>query len=110
MDDLETQKSAQFTNSFFNSGDNWNTNGLEEAWENESHLLDNESFTQIMDICMEDLPSKWRMAILSKFILDKDAGLICQDLNITKSNYWQVIHRAKLMLKKCLELKWFGVG
>jgi RNA polymerase sigma-70 factor (ECF subfamily) len=31
---------------------------------------------------------------------------ICQELEITTSNYWQIVHRSKLLLKKCLELKW----
>lgn len=110
IDDLEVQNAKQFTDSFFDSGDNWEANGLEGAWENENHLLDNPSFSQTMKVCIEDLPPKWRMAVLSKYIMEKEAILICQELNITKSNYWQVIHRSKLLLKKCLELKWFGVG
>jgi hypothetical protein len=28
------------------------------------------------------------------------------ELEITTSNYWQIVHRSKLLLKKCLELKW----
>ena len=41
-----------------------------------------------------------------KYLTDKNADEICQELEITLSNYWQVVHRAKLLLKKCLEMKW----
>jgi RNA polymerase sigma-70 factor (ECF subfamily) len=39
-------------------------------------------------------------------ILKKKTEAICQELEITASNYWQIVHRSKLLLKKCLELKW----
>lgn len=99
---------SQFTDSFFNPIGNWKANGLEEAWTDEEHLLDNAAFNEVMEICMNDLPAKWRLAILSKFLLEKEAVAIFQDLDITASNYWQVIHRAKLLLKKCLEVNWFA--
>ena len=55
---------------------------------------------------MEDLPQKWKFAVTSKYLTDKKADEICQELEITVSNYWQIVHRAKLLLKKCLEMKW----
>lgn len=98
---------SQFTDSFFNGADNWKANGLEEAWTKESHLLDDPAFNRVMEICIEDLPNKWRLAILSKYLLQKESVEICQELEITESNYWQVLHRGKLLLKKCLEVNWF---
>ena len=104
----QEDSTSQFTDSFFNSIGNWKANGLEEAWAEEENLLDNVAFNEVMEICINDLPAKWRLAILSKFLLEKEAVAICQDLDITASNYWQVIHRTKLLLKKCLEVNWFA--
>lgn len=100
----------QFTDSFFNSNGNWKANGLEEAWSNETNLLDDPAFNDVMNVCMDDLPPRWRLAVMSKYIFDKETLEICQELEISKTNYWQVLHRAKLLLKKCLEINWFGAN
>ena len=56
---------------------------------------------------MDQLPSHWNAAMKLKYLEDKKGELICQELEITPSNFWQVLHRAKLQLRKCLELHWF---
>ena len=38
-----------------------------------------------------------------KYMEDPESEEICKVLDITPSNYWVLIHRAKLHLRKCLE-------
>jgi len=33
---------------------------------------------------------------------------ICNELGITASNLWVIIHRARHQLRKCLEENWFA--
>jgi RNA polymerase sigma-70 factor (ECF subfamily) len=96
------------TDGMFNSENNWQVNGYEDIWSKEEHIFENADFNLAFDYCMEDLPSNWRLAISAKYILKKESEEICQELGITASNYWQIVHRTKLMLKKCLETKWFS--
>ena len=42
-----------------------------------------------------------------KYVDDEKTEDICKELNITPTNYWVLIHRAKLQLRKCLDAKWF---
>ncbi|WP_369293337.1 MULTISPECIES: hypothetical protein [Streptomyces] len=35
-----------------------------------------------------------------------DSETICKELNISASNYWVLIHRAKVQLRGCIEKKW----
>jgi len=44
---------------------------------------------------------------LSKIHRAKKGDLICQELDIAPTNFWQILYRAKLQLRKCLELNWF---
>ena len=37
----------------------------------------------------------------------KSGEEICQELEITPSNFWQIVHRAKLQLRDCIENNWF---
>jgi RNA polymerase sigma-70 factor (TIGR02943 family) len=87
------------TEALFDENNNWKTNGLEGAWKDEEHLLDNPEFNQVMDICLDDLSPSWKTAILWKYHFQKEAKEICQELKISPSNYWQILHRAKLLLR-----------
>lgn len=56
--------------------------------------------------CMEKLPNKWKGVVASKYLEEKESEEICNDFEITPSNLWVIIHRAKLMLRDCLQTKW----
>lgn len=103
---LSEDQGIELSNGFFNDSENWKDTTINPIWNQEEALLDNPEFNKIMQHCMDDLPTHWKHAVTSKYLTDKKANDICQDLNITVSNYWQIIHRAKLVLKKCLEMKW----
>ena len=92
--------------SLFDNVDHWAEGVTFSNWEEEEHLLDNAEFNNVLMNCINKLPEKWRAAIESKYQLEKKASEICKELNITSSNYWQVIHRAKLQLKTCVEKNW----
>jgi len=34
---------------------------------------------------------------------------VCNELEITPSNLWVMMHRAKVQLRKCIEKNWFMV-
>ncbi len=53
--------------------------------------------------CLEALPERWRGAIEMKYLLERDASLIQQELGLSEANYWQQVHRAKLRLRACIE-------
>jgi RNA polymerase sigma-70 factor (ECF subfamily) len=59
-----------------------------------------------LKICLDSLPSKWRGIISSKYLDEKESDQICNDFDITPSNLWVIMHRAKLLLRDCLQTKW----
>lgn len=103
---LSEDKGQDISDGFFDESENWKSKSINPIWNQDEELLDNPEFNKIFKYCIDDLPNKWQYAITSKYITLKKADEICQDLNITLTNYWQIVHRAKLALKKCLELKW----
>ena len=70
-------------------------------------LLDDPEFSKVLHNCFEKLPQKWSSAVQLKFLEEHDSKTICSKLEITTSNFWQIVHRVKLQLRNCLELKWF---
>lgn len=84
----------------------WENYDINPIWDQEVQLLDNSEFNIVMQECMQELPKKWKTALTSKYLSEKNTEAICQELEITTSNYWQIVHRAKLLVKKCLEINW----
>lgn len=94
---------------FFTKKGDWVTGNSPSNWHNlDNHLLDDHEFNKILEFCMRELPVKWMSAIQLKYLEDKAGKIICQELDITPSNFWQILHRAKLQLRACLELNWFN--
>ncbi len=92
---------------FFNETGHWQGNQVPREWEEETHLLDNTDFIQTLSGCIEALPDHWKGIITMKYISNESGNFICEELKITPTNYWQIIHRSKLQLRKCIELNWF---
>lgn len=58
-------------------------------------------------LCLDKLPAKQAEVFKMKTILGYDTEVICNDLNITASNLWVIIHRARTALASCLKENWF---
>jgi len=94
--------------SFFTGDGEWLPAKRPGKWdEDENHLLDNEEFNLTLKKCLDALPEKWSLSIKLKYLMSKKGEYICQELCITPTNYWQMLHRAKLQLRECLENSWF---
>ena len=105
-------KTVSFDNlqfsTFFNQDGDWYDNKKPQEWhEDETNLLDDENFQSVLQECIGNLPDKWNACITSKYLMDKKSEEICQELGITTTNYWQMMHRAKIQLRECIEKKWF---
>lgn len=107
LDSDDEKRAAELSDSTFDANGMWKDRSIHSIWDTEPNLLDNNDFQVVLTKCMDDLPATWRLMMSAKYLLEKDSKEICQELDITPSNYWQVLHRAKLMLKKCIELHWF---
>ena len=105
---LPTNIENQSLLSFFDEEGSWKTDKRPKDWdEDETELLNNEEFRDILDNCLGELPEKWNASIKLKYLLNKNGDEICQELSITPTNLWQIIHRAKVQLRECVENNWF---
>jgi RNA polymerase sigma-70 factor (ECF subfamily) len=106
--ELYSADSGSLFESLFDQNDQWEKAERPEKWqEDDENLLDNEGFIKVLNACMVKLPEKWFSALQLKYLDEKKGELICQELEIAPTNFWQILHRAKLQLRKCLENHWF---
>jgi RNA polymerase sigma-70 factor (ECF subfamily) len=91
---------------FFNKKGHWMPNTVPSPWHAEAQLLDNPKFLSLLNQCLKKLPGSWSEILLAKFLLEKKSAIICQDYQISETNYWQIIHRAKLTMRDCIDQNW----
>jgi RNA polymerase sigma-70 factor (ECF subfamily) len=92
---------------WFDTDSRWKEEFRPEPWDTDENLLDNPEFEIALSGCIGKLPVSWSACVQLKYISEKDSNEICQELSITASNLWQILHRAKLHLRNCLERSWF---
>lgn len=93
---------------FFDEDGSWQQEKRPKDWEdNEIHLLDDTDFQKVLQKCLDALPKQWNLCVKLKYLTEKSGEEICQELNIAPTNYWQIVHRAKLQLRNCIENNWF---
>ncbi len=94
---------------FFHDSGEWRKEKKPRDWhQDEEHLLDDTEFQKILKNCLDGLPEKWSTCVRLKYLMNKNGDEICQELEITPTNFWQIIHRAKLNLRECIEAGWFS--
>lgn len=69
--------------------------------------VEESEFETIFSNCLTGLPER----IAGAFVMREVDGLtsreICDVLMISTNNYWTMMHRARLHLRRCLEVNWF---
>lgn len=92
---------------FFEDTGMWNAKHIPKYFDADSNLLDDEGFLYVLNDCMEKLPKKLNSVVQLKYYTNQSGNQICKDLNISATNFWQILHRAKLRMRECLEINWF---
>lgn len=69
--------------------------------------IENTELGAAINNCLDKLPEKQAQVFEMKTILNYETEVICNELDITASNLWVIIHRARTAMAGCLEKKWF---
>ena len=68
--------------------------------------LANKELAMILKKCLQKLPALWLSIFTMKHMDDAATDAICEELKVTPSNFWVIIHRAKLNLRACIQRSW----
>ncbi|ARV07044.1 RNA polymerase subunit sigma-70 [Polaribacter sp. SA4-10] len=102
---------AEVRMNFYDNGENegsWIEERVPQSWDNQSEKdIENEELKSQLELCISKLPEKYAMVFRMKTIQEFETEEICKELDITASNLWVIIHRARTQLRKCMEDNWF---
>lgn len=86
----------------------WEDEQLPSKWSYDgTRTLESEEFFRTLKACLSKLPPKWSAVFTMKEIEEMKTEEVCKELDITSSNLWVIMHRAKVQLRKCIEKNWF---
>jgi RNA polymerase sigma-70 factor (TIGR02943 family) len=86
----------------------WMQEVAPSEWNSPGASLDSEAFWRAFRDCAEKLPKNVGAVFTLREVDDVASKEICAMLNISENNLWVMLHRARMALRRCLEVNWFG--
>ncbi len=77
-------------------------------WGAPAACLEQKDFFRTLELCIEKLPAQTGRVFMMREWLELSTEEICKELEISSSNLWVLLYRARLRLRECLDLNWFG--
>ena len=87
--------------------DAWLHDCTPQEWSRPGASLDRETFWQTFRACSSKLPKNVATVFNLREVDGIESKEICAMLNISESNLWVMLHRARMALRRCMEINWF---
>lgn len=79
-----------------------------QAWQQPDAALERQQLKQVLDQCVERLAGLQATAFMMREWLGFDANEVAERLGISAENCRMLLHRSRLSLRGCLQLRWYG--
>lgn len=97
----------RFSEGFFDGRGEWAVKPSE--WKDDPYrAFEEKEFWDVLKRCLAELPEKTAHAFVLRELDGMDAQEIRKTLAVTATNLGVLLYRARLYLRRCLEMKWFG--
>jgi RNA polymerase sigma-70 factor, ECF subfamily len=93
--------------SSFDRSGHWTT-GPADWGGNPADLYREQRFLDQFRKCLAGLSPNQANAFTLREIEGADTAEICKVLNVTETNLWVILHRARVLLRRCLETRWIN--
>lgn len=70
-------------------------------------VMERDEFWAVMKNCLSALPTRVANVFAMREVDDISSEEICEMLGLSSSNFWVIMHRARMQLRRCIEIKWF---
>ena len=73
-----------------------------------TELYEQKEFWKTLTQCLSQLTSRLSRAFTLREMDGLSTEEICKFLNVTATNLWVMLYRARMYMRRCLEINWFG--
>lgn len=102
----DERSEADVVDALFKADGHWQN--FPANWGDPANALENKRFWETFEMCAKLMPAKTARVFMMREVMEFSTEEICKELDITATNCWVMLHRARLSLRECLETKWFG--
>jgi RNA polymerase sigma-70 factor (ECF subfamily) len=89
----------------------WTAEARPAQWnENPEKVLEHHEFRGILTHCLGELPERVANCFTLREMDGLQASEICRILGVSPNNFWVMMHRARLHLRRCIDFNWFREG
>lgn len=86
----------------------WHQETRPATWSDPEASFEQKEFWNVFDTCLHHLPEQASRVFMMRELLEFEVDDICKELEITTSNCWVTLHRARARLRLCLDTNWFS--
>lgn len=88
--------------------DHWHDSLSPRTWRRSpDEALQENEFFGVLQGCMSKLPERVASVFTLREMNGLDTDEICEILAVSSSNFWVMMHRARMALRRCIEINWF---
>jgi len=102
----EGEEEEDFSELFDKRG-HWRSSESPVPWREPEDAFSQGQFWTVFEACLEGLPAKQARIFMMREFVELESEEICAAAEISMSNLFVVLHRARLRLRECLENNWF---
>jgi RNA polymerase sigma-70 factor, ECF subfamily len=102
----EDQHTDDLLDSLFDASGHWAV--PTQTWQCPESNYQEQEFFNILELCVNKLPENQGRVFMMREWLELETEEICKELDLTTSNCWVILYRARMRLRECLELNWLG--
>lgn len=102
----DDQSEADAIDAMFKDDGHWQQ--FPSNWGSPEKSLEDKKFWVVFEMCSQLMPARTARAFMMREVMELTTEDICKELDITPTNLWVMLHRARLSVRECLEIKWFG--
>jgi len=103
----DTDTITETVNGFFHKNGSWKIRP--GKWNMDpSKIYEQREFMDTLFKCLAKLPDRQSKAFMLKEMEGYSTKEICNALEVSPTNSWVMLYRARMFLRRCLELFWFN--
>lgn len=85
----------------FTAGGRWNRPLAD--WGDPEYAFSQEQFWALVERCITALSPRMARLFILRELWEMETDEVCKELDITPTNLWTTLHRARLSMRRCLE-------
>lgn len=101
----DIEESPDPTDELFDAKGHWAVGPTH--WADPEGSLERDAFWDVLSACLEKLPERLQRCFSLREVDGLEGPEVCKAMEISETNLWVMIHRARGRLRRCIEASWF---